>query len=87
MAKSKQLQITEEELSELRQVRKANADLRNELAEIGLLKINIAEREAAASRFSGELRTADRKLGETLREKYGEIEIDLETGNYTTVEK
>ena len=77
---TKQVTLTEEELQELRNLQKANQDLRAELASIGLAKINIAEREAQAANFARELRAADAEMGKKLQEAYGDAEINLESG-------
>lgn len=88
MAKAKeQVKLTEEELNELREIRQAFQNLRAELAAIGQLRLDLNEREAVAANFSRELRAKDQALGTTLQEKYGDSEIDLETGEVTPKSK
>ena len=78
--------LTEEQLNDLREVRENFQNLRVELAALGQMELDLNERKAAAAAFNRELRARDQQLGATLQEQYGDVEIDLETGEITTKE-
>lgn len=86
MAKDVKQVLEASELEQLQSIRTGNRDLRAELAEISILEIRIAARKEHAKTYMSQLEETDRALGNTLREKYGDISIDLETGEYTSAE-
>lgn len=78
--------LTEEQLNDLRSIRENFQNLRAELATLGQMELDLNERKEAAAAFNKELRARDRELGAALQEQYGDVEIDLETGEITTKE-
>lgn len=72
--------ITEEELQQLKSVKERTNILINELGQIGLAEINLDRRRENAENFLDETKKLENDLVKALSEKYGDGNIDLETG-------
>lgn len=72
--------ITEEELQQLKSVKERTSILINELGQIGLAEINLDRRRENAENFLDETKKLENDLVKALSEKYGDGNIDLETG-------
>jgi len=72
--------ITEEELQQLKGVKDRTNILINELGQIGLAEINLERRRDKAEEFLDETKKLENDLVKTLSDKYGNGNIDLETG-------
>lgn len=72
--------ITEEELQQLKGVKERTSILINELGQIGLAEINLDRRRENAENFLDETKKLENDLVKALSEKYGDGNIDLETG-------
>lgn len=76
-------QVTKEELETLQNLRSTNAQNLNKL---GLLEFRILKAEEEKWALKEEIVDIDQKYLDTLKElkeKYGKVEIDLETGEFT----
>lgn len=76
-------QVTKEELETLQNLRSTNAQNLNKL---GLLEFRILKAEEEKWALKEEIADIDQKYLDTLKglnEKYGKVEIDLETGEFT----
>ena len=74
-------QVTEQELNALRAVKIDMTKLITELGNIGLAEINLEKRRDNAEAFLEQLQANEVNLIKALQEKYGVVNIDLETGN------
>ena len=72
--------ITEEELQQLKGIKDRTNILINELGQIGLAEINLDRRRENAENFLDETKKLENDLVKALSEKYGDGNIDLETG-------
>ena len=72
--------ITDEELQQLKSVKERTSILINELGQIGLAEINLDRRRENAENFLDETKKLENDLVKALSEKYGDGNIDLETG-------
>lgn len=72
--------ITEEELQQLKSIKERTNILINELGQIGLAEINLDRRRENAENFLDETKKLENDLVKALSEKYGDGNIDLETG-------
>jgi hypothetical protein len=72
--------ITEEELQQLKGIKDRTNILINELGQIGLAEINLERRRDKAEEFLDETKNLENDLVKTLSDKYGNGNIDLETG-------
>ena len=72
--------ITEEELQQLKGIKARTNILINELGQIGLAEINLERRRDKAEEFLDETKNLENDLVKTLSDKYGNGNIDLETG-------
>ena len=72
--------ITEEELQQLKGIKDRTNILINELGQIGLAEINLERRRDKAEEFLDETKNLENDLVKTLSYKYGNGNIDLETG-------
>jgi len=76
----KQTKITEEELKELENFQQSISTITFQLGQLALRKLNLeTEEEIIESRYSDLLKT-EKQLGDRLKEKYGDSQIDLKTG-------
>jgi len=76
----KQTKITEEELKELENFQQTINAITFQLGQLALKKLNLeTEEEIIESRYSDLLKT-EKQLGDRLKEKYGDSQIDLKTG-------
>ncbi|WP_288076749.1 hypothetical protein [Pseudomonas sp.] len=74
--------LTEEEFNKLTQVRQANQDIIMELGQINISEIALANRRKAAEQFLEDIKAADRALADELKAAYGDININLDTGEF-----
>tara|TARA_X000001316_G_C922137_1_gene36985 strand:+ start:847 stop:1095 length:249 start_codon:yes stop_codon:yes gene_type:complete len=72
--------ITEEELQQLKSIKERTNILINELGQIGLAEINLDRRRENAENFLDETKKLENDLVKALSDKYGDGNIDLETG-------
>lgn len=79
---AKQIKLTEEELSKLKTLQTRGLALRQELADLGLANLSISSRQAQAEAFYLKTSEMERELGQSLEEKYGRGNVDLETGTF-----
>ena len=80
-------QLTKEELESLQNLRTTNA---GNLTKLGLLEYRILKAEEEKWSLKEEIADTDQKYMDTLKElqgKYGKVEIDLETGEFTPEEE
>ena len=76
----KQTKITEEELKELENFQQTINAITFQLGQLALKKLNLeTEEDILETQYSNLLKT-EKELGDRLKEKYGDSQIDLKTG-------
>ena len=81
------IKLTEEELQTIRSLNQRNQADINELGEIELIKIQLIKRRKFAEEYLANLREEQEANGKALTEKYGDGEINPETGEFTPIQK
>lgn len=76
--KQEQVKLEDQEVENLLLIQKRKAVLREEMANIGLLKLSIEDREEKAKLFRLETLKAEAETGKALQEKYGKGRLDLD---------
>ena len=74
-------------LNKLKEIQKAKQEIYNEFAEIGILKFQVKKRDDSANAFLEKTQLEEQNLLQEIREMYGEISVNLETGEISKVQK
>ena len=72
--------LTEEELTKLQEIQNKTRNLVLELGEIDLIKIQIDQRHQIAKDYLFEIQDEENEFNESLNKKYGQIQLNPETG-------
>lgn len=75
--------ISSEEMEQLRNIQKSTQQLIYELGEIELMKIQLEERHTVAKQNLIELSQQESQFNQSLVDKYGNIQLNPQTGDYT----
>ena len=76
----KKTKITEEELKELENFQQTINTITFQLGQISLGKLNLENEENNLKNQYSSLLQTEKELGDRLKEKYGDSQIDLKTG-------
>ena len=79
--------LTQEELQTIKSLNQRNQAVINELGEIELIKIQLEKRRKFAEEYLANLREEQEANGKALTEKYGDGEINPETGEFTPTQE
>lgn len=79
----KPIKLTEEELNQLNTVQARREAAKNELSDIGFLRLKIKRKEEKVETFYNETIEMERKIAKGLETKYGKGSIDIESGTFT----
>ena len=82
----KQTKVTEEELKELENFQQNINVITYQLGQLTLRKLNINEEEEVLKTRYKQLLLEEKEIGDKLKEKYGNAQIDLKTGAITNNE-
>jgi stress response protein YsnF len=74
--------LTQEELQEIKLIQTENTSLISQFGELEVVLQNLALRKEELIKKFKELKDREVKIGQTLQEKYGDGNIDLETGEF-----
>jgi hypothetical protein len=74
--------LTQEELQQLNALQQKRDNLMFELSQIGIIKLNLQSREDRVKEFHKELIAEETAVGQQLTEKYGDGNLNLETGEF-----
>jgi hypothetical protein len=74
--------LTQEELQQLNNLQQKRDNLMFELSQIGIIKLNLQSREDRIKEFHKELIAEEAAVGQQLTEKYGDGNLNLETGEF-----
>ena len=75
--------IATDELEQLRNIQQSTQQLIYELGEIELLKIQLEERHTRAKQTLSSLTQQETQFNQSLFDKYGNIQLNPQTGEYT----
>ena len=78
--------LEEKEFTTLKELQQKFQNLQFELGEIEIIKLQIEERYQTAKTFLSTLQQEEKNFTKSLTEKYGNISIDPENGEYSSVE-
>jgi hypothetical protein len=81
-----QNKVTEEELKEIEEFQKNINLITYQLGQVALQRLSLEKQEAALKIQHDRLLEQEKQLGDKLKEKYGNAQIDLKTGEITTSE-
>ena len=81
-----QNKVTEEELKEIEEFQKNINLITYQLGQVALQRLSLEKQEAALKIQHDRLLEQEKQLGDKLKEKYGNSQIDLKTGEITTSE-
>jgi DnaJ-domain-containing protein 1 len=76
----KKTKITEEELKELENFQQTISTITFQLGQLSLRKLNLESEENNLKNQYSNLLQTEKELGDKLKEKYGNSQIDLKTG-------
>ena len=78
-----QTKITEDELKELTDFQQSINVITYQLGQVALKRLNLDQEEEALEIEYTKLLQVEKQLGDNLKEKYGDSQIDLKTGEIT----
>jgi hypothetical protein len=79
----KQTKITEDELKQLTDFQQNINVITYQLGQVALKRLNLDQEEEALEIEYTKLLQVEKELGDNLKEKYGDSQIDLKTGEIT----
>jgi len=79
----KQTKITEDELKQLTDFQQSINVITYQLGQVALKRLNLDQEEEALEIEYTNLLQIEKQLGDNLKEKYGDSQIDLKTGEIT----
>jgi hypothetical protein len=79
----KQTKITEDELKQLTDFQQSINVITYQLGQVALKRLNLDQEEEALEIEYTKLLQVEKELGDNLKEKYGDSQIDLKTGEIT----
>jgi hypothetical protein len=78
--------LTKEELDNLRSLQQDFQSIQFELGEIEIIKIQMEERYESAKKLLKETQIKEQSFTNSLKEKYGDISLNVETGEFSRIE-
>lgn len=78
--------LTKEELDNLRSLQQQFQTIQFELGEIEVIKIQMEERYESAKKLLKETQTKEQSFTNSLKEKYGDISLNVETGEFSKID-
>lgn len=79
--------LSKEELETLDQLQKGTQNLILELGEIELIKLQLEERHSSVKKAFQEVQKEERNFTQSLQEKYGMINLNPQTGEFTKLNR
>ena len=79
------IKLTEQELKLIDNIKLRKQAIKQELADIGLLEINLKTRKEKVEDFYSKTIEVETQVAKTLEEKYGKGSVDTETGTFTPI--
>ena len=81
----KEIKFTDEELKKLQDVKQTYERLTINLGQLGMQRINLEMQEKALKDRLDKLMETERELAKTFSTKYGQGQLDINTGKFTPV--
>jgi|TARA_Y100000592_G_C5336220_1_gene251983 hypothetical protein len=81
----KEIKFTDEELKKLQDVKQTYERLTINLGQLGMQRINLEMQEKALKDKLDKLMETERELAKTFSTKYGQGQLDINTGKFTPV--
>jgi hypothetical protein len=78
--------LSTEELTQVKELQQKFQSAQFEFGEIEIAKLQLEKRYENAKEFLSNLQKEEETFSQSLFEKYGKIDLNLETGEYKTVE-
>lgn len=79
--------LTQEELQQVLDIQNKYQATVEELGNIELQKLALEKRRQTAEQFLTNLQQEEKEVAESIQEKYGRGNIDLKTGEFTSIEE
>jgi len=79
--------LTKEELETLRLLQQDFQNLQFELGEIEIIKIQIEERYENVKKTLKEIQTKELSFTKSIKVKYGDISLNVETGEFSKIDQ
>lgn len=79
------IKLTEQELKLIDNIKLRKQAVKQELADIGLLKISLKNRKQKVEEFYNKTNEVEAQIAKTLEEKYGKGSVDTKTGTFTPI--
>ena len=79
--------LTQEELSQIEVIKQKSQAITQEFGQIELLKLGLEDRKANALAYLEELKQEEKNLAKSIEETYGKVTIDLEKGEFISLEE
>ena len=79
--------LTKEELETLRLLQQDFQNLQFELGEIEIIKIQIEERYESVKKTLKETQIKEQSFTKSIKEKYGDISLNVETGEFSKIDQ
>lgn len=79
--------LTQEELQQVIDIQNKYQATVEELGNIELQKLALEKRRQTAEQFLTNLQQEEKEVAESIQEKYGRGNIDLKTGEFTSIEE
>ena len=83
---AEQIKLTDEEIKTLRDLQTRTVAIKQEMSDLGMIKLNLKMRQYQAETFYSKTLDLEKQLGRDLEEKYGRGNVDLETGTFTPLQ-
>jgi hypothetical protein len=79
--------LTKEELETLHLLQQDFQNIQYELGEIEIIKIQIEERYESVKKTLKETQTKEQSFTKSIKEKYGDISLNVETGEFSKIDQ
>ena len=79
--------LTKEELETLHLLQQDFQNIQYELGEIEIIKIQIEERYESVKKTLKETQTKELSFTKSIKEKYGDISLNIETGEFSKIDQ
>jgi len=77
------IKLTEEQINQLTTVQNRREATKNELSDIGFLRLKLKRKEDRIEEFNNDTIEMEKEIAKSLELKYGRGSVDIETGTFT----
>jgi len=79
------INLTEQELNNLKALQNRKRAVKEELSEIGFLEIRVKNKKTSVEEFYNETIKLEAEVAKTLEDKYGKGSVDIMSGTFTPI--